>query len=49
MVEEEDEGKLGTSELVEVVGFVVWTWFSEASGVFGLEDTVAVVVGTVEG
>lgn len=47
-----DEGgvvRLGVRNVVKVVGVIVCAWFSEASGVSGVEDRATVVVGTVEG
>lgn len=48
MVDEGGVVKLGAKEVTEVVG-VVCAWLPEVSGVCGVEDKAAVVVGTVEG
>lgn len=49
VVDERGAVKLSAREVVEVVGVVVCAWFPEASGVSGVEDKAAVIVGTVEG
>lgn len=49
MVDDGGVVKLGSREVVAMVGVVVCAWFPEASGVSGVEDKAAVVVGTVEG